>query len=116
MQISFTLYKLLWEMLTREVPFKGMEGVQVAWFVVTKEEVLYVCHISGRPLFKPTLNYLFVCCTLCLVVWLVAWLVGWLIASLVGWLHGWLVAWLVGWLHDWLVGCMVGWLVAWLVA
>ena len=26
-------------MLTREVPFRGMEGIQVAWFVVTKEEV-----------------------------------------------------------------------------
>jgi len=26
-------------MLTGEVPFKGMEGVQVAWVVVVKEEV-----------------------------------------------------------------------------
>lgn len=26
-------------MLTGEVPFKGMEGVQVAWLVVAKEEV-----------------------------------------------------------------------------
>ena len=33
------MLQVLWEMLTREVPFKGMEGVQVAWFVVTKEEV-----------------------------------------------------------------------------
>ena len=33
---------VLWEMLTGEVPFKGMEGVQVAWLVVVKEEV-YKC-------------------------------------------------------------------------
>ncbi|XP_047137188.1 mitogen-activated protein kinase kinase kinase 20 isoform X1 [Hydra vulgaris] len=33
---------LLWEMLTREVPFKGMEGVQVAWLVVVKEERLTI--------------------------------------------------------------------------
>lgn len=29
---------LLWEMLTREVPFKGMEGFQVAWMVVEKRQ------------------------------------------------------------------------------
>jgi len=26
-------------MLTREVPFKGLEGLQVAWLVVEKNEV-----------------------------------------------------------------------------
>ncbi|XP_042558805.1 mitogen-activated protein kinase kinase kinase 20 [Clupea harengus] len=30
---------VLWEMLTREVPFKGFEGLQVAWLVVEKHEV-----------------------------------------------------------------------------
>lgn len=34
-------YKVLWEMLTREVPFKGFEGLQVAWLVVEKQEVTY---------------------------------------------------------------------------
>ena len=29
---------LLWEMLTKEVPFKGMEGFQVAWMVVEKRQ------------------------------------------------------------------------------
>ncbi|GAB5575749.1 mitogen-activated protein kinase kinase kinase 20 [Prionailurus iriomotensis] len=29
---------VLWEMLTREVPFKGLEGLQVAWLVVEKNE------------------------------------------------------------------------------
>lgn len=31
--------QVLWEMLTREVPFKGFEGLQVAWLVVEKQEV-----------------------------------------------------------------------------
>ena len=42
----FLMLQVLWEMLTREIPFKGMEGVQVAWFVVTKEEVCVKSHIS----------------------------------------------------------------------
>ncbi|KAL2087842.1 hypothetical protein ACEWY4_016670 [Coilia grayii] len=29
---------VLWEMLTREIPFKGFEGLQVAWLVVEKHE------------------------------------------------------------------------------
>ncbi|KAL4635835.1 mitogen-activated protein kinase kinase kinase MLT isoform X1 [Arapaima gigas] len=33
---------VLWEMLTREVPFKGLEGLQVAWLVVEKNERLTV--------------------------------------------------------------------------
>ncbi|XP_032386933.1 mitogen-activated protein kinase kinase kinase 20 [Etheostoma spectabile] len=33
---------VLWEMLTREVPFKGFEGLQVAWLVVEKQERLTV--------------------------------------------------------------------------
>lgn len=33
------MLQVLWEMLTREVPFKGMPAFQVAWFVVKKEEV-----------------------------------------------------------------------------
>ncbi len=34
---------VLWELLTHEVPFKGLEGMQVAWLVVAKEEVVYSC-------------------------------------------------------------------------
>ncbi|XP_067843657.1 mitogen-activated protein kinase kinase kinase 20-like isoform X1 [Heptranchias perlo] len=38
---------VLWEMLTREVPFKGLEGLQVAWLVVEKNERLTIP--SGCP-------------------------------------------------------------------
>lgn len=31
-------------MLTREVPFKGFEGLQVAWLVVEKQEVTEHTH------------------------------------------------------------------------
>ncbi|TSM68883.1 Mitogen-activated protein kinase kinase kinase 20 [Bagarius yarrelli] len=41
---------VLWEMLTREIPFKGLEGLQVAWLVVEKNE--------KRPLFKEILSIL----------------------------------------------------------
>lgn len=35
-------------MLTREIPFKGLEGLQVAWLVVEKNEVpFYVFTHSG---------------------------------------------------------------------
>lgn len=37
---SRLLWQVLWEMLTREIPFKGLEGLQVAWLVVEKNEVL----------------------------------------------------------------------------
>jgi serine/threonine protein kinase len=30
---------VLWELLTREVPFKGFEGFQVCWLVIEKGEV-----------------------------------------------------------------------------
>jgi len=33
------LRQVLWEMITREVPFNGLEGLQVAWLVVEKNEV-----------------------------------------------------------------------------
>ncbi|KAM6920839.1 uncharacterized protein PEZ65_012715 [Lycodopsis pacificus] len=33
---------VLWELLTREVPFKGFEGLQVAWLVVEKQERLTI--------------------------------------------------------------------------
>lgn len=36
---SSLLWQVLWEMLTREIPFKGLEGLQVAWLVVEKHEV-----------------------------------------------------------------------------
>ena len=29
----------MWELLTSEIPFNGLQGVQVAWAVVVKEEV-----------------------------------------------------------------------------
>ncbi|XP_077436671.1 mitogen-activated protein kinase kinase kinase 20 isoform X3 [Vanacampus margaritifer] len=44
---TFSYAVVLWEMLTREVPFKGLEGLQVAWLVVEKEERLTVP--SGCP-------------------------------------------------------------------
>ncbi|KAJ3580659.1 hypothetical protein NHX12_034279 [Muraenolepis orangiensis] len=45
---------VLWEMLTREVPFKGFEGLQVAWLVVEKQEA----DPKERPLFKQVLMML----------------------------------------------------------
>nr|XP_061826614.1 mitogen-activated protein kinase kinase kinase 20-like [Nerophis lumbriciformis] len=44
---TFSYAVVLWEMLTREVPFKGLEGLQVAWLVVEKEERLTIP--SGCP-------------------------------------------------------------------
>ncbi|XP_016122436.1 mitogen-activated protein kinase kinase kinase MLT-like [Sinocyclocheilus grahami] len=41
---------VLWEMLTREVPFKGFEGLQVAWLVVEKHEVLHTVKVIHRDL------------------------------------------------------------------
>ena len=35
----FSYSVVLWELLTNEVPFKGLEGLQVAWLVVAKGEV-----------------------------------------------------------------------------
>ena len=35
----FSYSVVLWELLTHEVPFKGLEGLQVAWLVVAKGEV-----------------------------------------------------------------------------
>ncbi|XP_030642778.1 mitogen-activated protein kinase kinase kinase 20 [Chanos chanos] len=46
---------VLWEMLTREIPFKGLEGLQVAWLVVEKNERLTVpssCPASFASLLK----------------------------------------------------------------
>ncbi|XP_071774004.1 mitogen-activated protein kinase kinase kinase 20 isoform X1 [Centroberyx gerrardi] len=66
---------VLWEMLTREIPFKGLEGLQVAWLVVEKNERLTVpsscpasfaelmrkCWVTEpkeRPMFKQILSTL----------------------------------------------------------
>uniref|UniRef100_A0A8C1S1A9 Sterile alpha motif and leucine zipper containing kinase AZK n=1 Tax=Cyprinus carpio TaxID=7962 RepID=A0A8C1S1A9_CYPCA len=66
---------VLWEMLTREIPFKGLEGLQVAWLVVEKSERLTIpsscpdsfaclmrsCWLTDpkdRPLFKHILSTL----------------------------------------------------------
>ena len=39
----FSYSVVLWELLTDEIPFEGLEGLQVAWLVVAKNEVcLYV--------------------------------------------------------------------------
>lgn len=40
--------QVLWEMLTREVPFKGFEGLQVAWLVVEKQEVTQLSHTHAH--------------------------------------------------------------------
>ncbi|KAK3580590.1 hypothetical protein CHS0354_002689 [Potamilus streckersoni] len=42
---------VLWELLTHEVPFKGIEGFQVAWLVVEREERLTIPS-SCPPCFK----------------------------------------------------------------
>ncbi|XP_052004111.1 mitogen-activated protein kinase kinase kinase 20-like isoform X2 [Xyrauchen texanus] len=66
---------VLWEMLTREIPFKGLEGLQVAWLVVEKNERLtipsccpasfaclmrscWVTEPKDRPIFKQILSTL----------------------------------------------------------
>lgn len=47
--LLFFLWQVLWEMITREIPFKGLEGLQVAWLVVEKHEVLQsVCIYSTQ--------------------------------------------------------------------
>ncbi|PWA31181.1 hypothetical protein CCH79_00002771 [Gambusia affinis] len=39
---TFSYGVVLWEMLTCEIPFKGLEGLQVAWLVVEKNERLTI--------------------------------------------------------------------------
>ncbi|XP_022100780.1 mitogen-activated protein kinase kinase kinase 20-like isoform X2 [Acanthaster planci] len=39
---TFSYGVVLWELLTREVPFRGVEGYQVAWAVVEKNERLTI--------------------------------------------------------------------------
>lgn len=47
----FVMYfQVLWEMLTQEVPFKGLLGVQVAWLVVVEGEVNQTA--NGMPVIK----------------------------------------------------------------
>ncbi|XP_067891530.1 mitogen-activated protein kinase kinase kinase 20-like isoform X2 [Heterodontus francisci] len=72
---TFSYGVVLWEMLTREVPFKGLEGLQVAWLVVEKNERLTIpkgcpasfaellhqsweMHPKKRPNFKQILGIL----------------------------------------------------------
>uniref|UniRef100_A0A3B3BEG0 Mitogen-activated protein kinase kinase kinase 20 n=2 Tax=Oryzias melastigma TaxID=30732 RepID=A0A3B3BEG0_ORYME len=72
---TFSYGVVLWEMLTREIPFHGLEGLQVAWLVVEKNERLTIpssCPVSfaelmrkcwvteprGRPVFKHILSTL----------------------------------------------------------
>uniref|UniRef100_A0A665WXD7 Protein kinase domain-containing protein n=1 Tax=Echeneis naucrates TaxID=173247 RepID=A0A665WXD7_ECHNA len=52
---TFSYGVVLWEMLTREIPFKGLEGLQVAWLVVEKNERLTIpsaCPVSFAKLMK----------------------------------------------------------------
>ena len=35
----FSYSVVLWELLTDEIPFAGLEGLQVAWLVVAKNQV-----------------------------------------------------------------------------
>ncbi|XP_073701134.1 mitogen-activated protein kinase kinase kinase 20 [Garra rufa] len=72
---TYSFGVVLWEMLTREIPFKGLEGLQVAWLVVEKHERLtipsscpasfaclmrscWVTEPKDRPLFKHILSTL----------------------------------------------------------
>ena len=43
-------------MLTQEVPFKGLEGVQVAWLVVVKEEVISEHYCTSSFVFQMLLS------------------------------------------------------------
>ncbi|XP_040004561.1 mitogen-activated protein kinase kinase kinase 20 isoform X2 [Xiphias gladius] len=52
---TFSYGVVLWEMLTREIPFKGLEGLQVAWLVVEKNERLTIpsgCPVSFAELLR----------------------------------------------------------------
>ena len=52
----------MWELLTSEVPFHGLQGVQVAWAVVVKEEVSLVLLIIFSDYFKVLITFLaFIC-------------------------------------------------------
>uniref|UniRef100_A0A667ZD06 Mitogen-activated protein kinase kinase kinase 20 n=1 Tax=Myripristis murdjan TaxID=586833 RepID=A0A667ZD06_9TELE len=72
---TFSYGVVLWEMLTREIPFKGLEGLQVAWLVVEKNERLtipsscpasfaelmrkcWMAEAKDRPMFKQILSTL----------------------------------------------------------
>ena len=48
---TFSYGVVMWEMLTQEVPFKGLEGVQVAWLVVAKEEVRQIIQYYNHTIF-----------------------------------------------------------------
>lgn len=51
---SWFVWQVLWEMLTREIPFKGLEGLQVAWLVVEKNEVFGVwLYVYSKYSFDP---------------------------------------------------------------
>uniref|UniRef100_T1JAY9 Mitogen-activated protein kinase kinase kinase n=1 Tax=Strigamia maritima TaxID=126957 RepID=T1JAY9_STRMM len=41
---------VLWELLTHEIPFKGIEGFQIAWLVVEKDERLVIPSTCPAPL------------------------------------------------------------------
>ena len=58
---------VLWELLTHEVPFRGLEGLQVAWLVVAKEEVC-VCARACMCVCVCVCAYVCVCVRVCVCV------------------------------------------------
>ena len=50
---------VLWELLTHETPFSGIEGFQVAWLVVEREEVISCLLIKTRHLLTSFTTHMF---------------------------------------------------------
>lgn len=48
----FSYSVVLWELLTQEIPFKGLEGLQVAWLVVARGERLTIPSSCPAPFGK----------------------------------------------------------------
>ena len=48
-------FQVLWELLTHEIPFRGIEGFQVAWLVVEKGEVSWSHYCAVYKILGPDL-------------------------------------------------------------